>query len=267
MLYEGWTLELLCFWRNSLILKGCMLGTQTAAFPHLSCLLPHQIYSLWEYEFLSGPHPEKCISSCSFVVMGELLLPMGAFLWVTAHHLRCWDSPSQTVTAPAACWHLPVVAGVGLPPNPPAARWSICSCFRTPESSCKSALIALWELKTQNQSYKLAVRFLSLCTDTSLVTAVPIAAFEEIIPYLRIITLLRVLLFPFPKSSSCVISNTILWYCHAWVCYHCFLSPWTSQWFPGFAKPGEHSPSHPHLSWSKMPRQPWQMSSVAIESN
>lgn len=34
---NSWTL---CFWRNNLILKGCMLGTQTAAFPHLSCLLP-----------------------------------------------------------------------------------------------------------------------------------------------------------------------------------------------------------------------------------
>lgn len=72
----------------------------------------HQIYSLWEYEFLSGPDPEKCISTGSFVVMGELLFPMGAFLWVTADHLRCWDSQSQTVTVPAACWHLPVVSSV-----------------------------------------------------------------------------------------------------------------------------------------------------------
>lgn len=50
--------------------------------------------------------------------MGELLFPMGAFLWVTADHLRCWDSPSQSVTAPAACWHLPMVAGVRLLQTP-----------------------------------------------------------------------------------------------------------------------------------------------------
>lgn len=133
--------------------------------------------------------------------MGELLFPMGAFLWVTADHLRCWDS--QTVTVPAACWHLPVVTRVWLPPNLTAARWRICSWCRTPECSCKSAIWASWELKKQNQSYKLTVSFVSLWTDTSSVTAAPTAAFEEIIPYLRIITVLRVLLFSFPKSSSC----------------------------------------------------------------
>lgn len=79
MLCESWTLELLWFWRNSLILKGCMLRTQTAAFPHLSCLLPRQIYILWEYEFLSGPDPEKCISTGLFVVMENCCSPWDPF--------------------------------------------------------------------------------------------------------------------------------------------------------------------------------------------
>lgn len=155
-------------------------------------------------------------------------------------------------------------------PNPTAATWRICSWLRTLECSCKSVPWALWELKKQNQSYKLlTVSFLPLWTDTYSVTTAPTAAFEEIIPYLRIITVLRVLLFPLPKSSSCHFRHDpLVGHYHAWACYHCFLSPWASQWFLGFAKLGTHSPSHPHLSWSKMPQQqPWQMSLAAIVTN
>lgn len=113
MLCEGWTLELLWFRRNSLILKGCMLRTQTAAFPHLSCLLPRQIYSLWEYEFLSGPDPEKCISTGLFVVMENCCSP--------------WD-PS--------CESLLITSGAGtVKPN-----WHSSSCMLAPAHGGRSRI-------------------------------------------------------------------------------------------------------------------------------
>lgn len=184
--------------------KGLQLSHTCPVYCH------HQIYSLWDYESLSGPDPEKCISTGWFVVMGELLFPMGAFLWVTADHLRCWDSPSQTVTAPAVCWHLPMVAGVGSPPNPTAARWSTCSWFRTPECSCRSALWASWEFKKQNQSYKLLTgSFLSLVSWFILGDSSSHCCFwgNNPIPQNNHCAQST----PFPKSSWCVISNTILW--------------------------------------------------------
>lgn len=186
-----------------------MLGTQTAAFPHLSCVLPPS--DLWPVRVRVSPWPwsRKVHKQWLICSDGRIAVPHGS-LPVSpcpSPHVLGWSKPS----CHSSSWVLAPACGgqSGITSKPSCSQGQDLQLLQdswVQLQVCYLGLVGTQKPKSVLQT--LTVSFLSLWTDASSVTAAPAAAFEEIIPYLSIITVLRVLTFP--KSSSCVISNTIL---------------------------------------------------------
>lgn len=202
---------------------------------------------------------------------------MGPFLWVTADHLRCWDSQAKLAQLQlhvGTCPWWPEQDYLQTPLQPggasaagPGLLKALTSLLFGPPGNSKNrinltneqstfCLCQLIHLQWQ-QLPLLLLRKLSHTWEWSLCSEYSFFLFQK--------TQFFVFMCHFKH-------NPLVGYYHAWVCYHCFLSPGASQWFPGFAKPGEHSPSDPHLSWSKMHNSPdrwvlqlkWAIKSISI---